>query len=87
MGSNAATWAGNGTPPDLSRGDVETMAAPRPGFDPSLNPGSPVIESTNTVETATREAAQRKAAKSLIQKDVKAAAPAETPAEKEPTAK
>lgn len=89
MGSNAATWAGNGTPPDLSRGDVETMAAPRPGFDPSLNPGSPVIESTNTVEMATREAAQRKAAKSLIQKDAKdaKAAPAETPAEKEPTAK
>ena len=41
MRSNAAIWAGSCTPPPLSKGDVAAMAAPRPGFDPSLNPGAP----------------------------------------------
>ena len=36
--SNAAIWAGHGAPPPLTAGDIATMAAPRPGFDPSLNP-------------------------------------------------
>jgi hypothetical protein len=33
------------------------MAAPRPGFDPSLNPGAPgSIESNHTTKTAAAEA-------------------------------
>jgi hypothetical protein len=56
MGSNAAIYAGP-NPPPLTHGDIATMAAPRPGFNPSLNPGAPAgIESTNTVTTAAREA-------------------------------
>lgn len=57
MTSKAATYAGP-NPPPLTPGDVETMAAPRPGFDPSLNPGGPgAIESNLTVKTAAAEAA------------------------------
>jgi len=57
MKSNAAIWAGHGAPPPLSAGDTATMAAPRPGFDPSLNPGAPAgVESVNTVTTAAKEA-------------------------------
>jgi hypothetical protein len=57
MGSTAATWAGSGAPPQITAGDTATMAAPRPGFDPSLNPGGPgEIESTHTVATAASEA-------------------------------
>jgi len=57
MLSGAATWAGPGTPPDLSHGDVATMAAPRPGFDPSLNPGGPDgIESSHTSAVKASEA-------------------------------
>ena len=53
MGSNAATWAGHGAPPPLTAGDAETMASPRPGFDPSLNPGAPgAIESSHTTNVA-----------------------------------
>ena len=53
MGSIAATWAGHGAPPALTHGDTAVMAAPRPGFDPSLNPGSPgAIESTHTTNVA-----------------------------------
>jgi len=51
MGSNAAIWAGSGAPPQITAGDTATMAAPRPGFDPSLNPGgdhTTSIESHNT---------------------------------------
>ena len=36
MESKGATWAGHGTPPPVTPGDVETMAAPKAGFDPSL---------------------------------------------------
>ena len=36
MESNAAIWAGHGTPLAVTPGDVETMAAPKAGFDPSL---------------------------------------------------
>lgn len=61
MGSKAATWAGHGTPPPLTAGDTAVMAAPRPGFDPSLNPGGQQnIESTHTVATAAKEAALKK---------------------------
>ena len=60
MGSKAAYWAGNGTPLPVTPGDVETMAAPRPGFDPSLNPGGPnSIESTHTTDTAANEATEK----------------------------
>ena len=56
MKSNAAIWAGAGAPPPLSPGDIATMAAPRPGFDPSLNPHAPgSIESNHTVMTAKAE--------------------------------
>ena len=56
MKSSAATWAGHGTPPPLTAGDTATMAAPRPGFDATLNPGAPdAIESNHTVATATKE--------------------------------
>jgi hypothetical protein len=38
------------------------MAAPRPGFDPSLNPGSPeAVESTHTAEVAAENAKPPKA--------------------------
>ena len=54
--SNAAIWAGHGAPPPLTAGDTAVMAAPRPGFDPSLNPGAPdAVESNHTVATATKE--------------------------------
>jgi hypothetical protein len=56
MESKGATWAGHGTPPPLSRGDVEVMAAPRPGFDPSLNPGGGAVESNHTTKVAASEA-------------------------------
>jgi hypothetical protein len=53
MGSTAAIWAGHGTPPAITAGDTAVMAAPRPGFDPSLNPGAPgAIESTHTTNVA-----------------------------------
>jgi len=56
MKSNAAIWAGSGAPPPLSKGDIATMAAPRPGFDPSLNPGAPNgVESAHTVATKAAE--------------------------------
>ena len=41
MDSEGAIWAGDGTPPPLTHGDTTTMAAPRPGFSPIHNPGSP----------------------------------------------
>lgn len=57
MRSTAATWAGHGTPPAITAGDTATMAAPRPGFDPSLNPGSPgAVESTHTTNVAAEHA-------------------------------
>jgi hypothetical protein len=64
MGSNAAIWAGSGAPPPITAGDAATMAAPRPGFDPSLNPGGPEgIESSHTEATAaSAKAAEAKAA-------------------------
>jgi len=74
MGSIAATWAGSGAPPQVTAGDTATMAAPRPGFDPSLNPGGPgAIESTHTSNVAEEnskptkpeELAKNKKAKSL----------------------
>jgi len=66
MGSTAATWAGSGAPPEVTSGDVETMAARRAGFDPSLNPGSPgAIESENTTNVA---AANAKPTKDLTKK-------------------
>ena len=83
MKSVAATWAGSGAPPPLSKGDVATMAAPRPGFDPSLNPGAPdAVESNHTTATAAAEAALKAApagdAKTaLIQKKNKEGPPAE----------
>jgi len=55
MESNAAIWAGHGTPLAVTPGDVETMAAPKAGFDPSLNPGGAAIESNHTVRTAAAE--------------------------------
>ena len=61
MGSNAATWAGHGTPPPLTAGDTATMAAPRPGFDPSLNPGAPgAVESSHTTSVAASHAKKTK---------------------------
>lgn len=61
MQSTAATWAGHGTPPPISPGDTETMAAKRPGFDPTLNPGGPAsIESTHTTATAAEHAKDKK---------------------------
>jgi len=54
------------------------MAAPRPGFDPSLNPGSPgAIESSNTTAVAAKHAKPTKpeeltAKGSLAQGDKKA---------------
>ena len=63
MGSTAATWAGDGAPPQITAGDTATMSAPRPGFDPSLNPGGPdAIESTHTTNTAEEEAKHVKSA-------------------------
>lgn len=77
MGSTAAIWAGHGTPPAITSGDAETMAAPRPGFDPSLNPGAPeAVESTHTVDSAAAHAAKAapaKDAKAAPAKDAKAA--------------
>jgi len=62
MKSNAATWAGDGVPPPLTAGDVATMAAPRPGFDPSLHhSGASGIESNHTTKTAAAENALDKA--------------------------
>ena len=64
MGSTAAIWAGSGAPPQITAGDTAVMAAPRPGFDPSLNPGWKVgdsLESSHTVSTAKAEAALAKA--------------------------
>jgi len=57
MGSIAATWAGSGAPPQITAGDTATMSAPRPGFDPTLNPNGTAVESENTVNTAAREKA------------------------------
>ena len=73
MGSTAATWAGHGTPPAITAGDTATMAAPRPGFDPSLNPGAPSsVESNHTTATAAKEeklkAVETKKEKKLVQK-------------------
>jgi len=57
MRSKAAIWAGHGAPPPITAGDTETMASPRPGFDPSLNPGSPgAIESVHTTNVAAAHA-------------------------------
>jgi len=57
MGSIAATWAGSGAPPQITAGDTAVMAAPRPGFDPSLNPGgSDSIESDHTAAVAAANA-------------------------------
>ena len=57
MGSIAATWAGSGAPPQITSGDTAAMAAPRAGFDPSLNPGAPDgVESNHTTNTAAAEA-------------------------------
>ena len=67
MGSNAAIWAGHGAPPPLTAGDIQTMAAPRPGFDPTLNPNGTAVESNNTVKTAAAEAKLTKK-KGLAQK-------------------
>jgi hypothetical protein len=71
MKSSAALWAGHGAPPPVTAGDIATMAAPRPGFDPTLNPGAPAgIESVNTVKTAAKEEAHKakgaKEAKGLV---------------------
>ena len=55
--SNAAIWAGHGAPPPLTAGDIATMAAPRPGFDPSLNPNGTAVESSHTTATAEAEKA------------------------------
>jgi len=61
MMSSAATWAGDGTPPPLTAGDTATMAAPRPGFDPSLYPGAPnSVESNHTSKVAKAEEALSK---------------------------
>ena len=69
MGSTAATWAGDGAPPQITAGDTAAMSAPRPGFDPSLNPGSPDgIESSHTTSTA---AAEAKLAKSAAKEEPK----------------
>ena len=58
MHSTAATWAGPGAPPPITAGDTATMAAPKGGFDPSLNPGAPdSVESNHTSRVAAREAA------------------------------
>jgi len=66
MHSNAAIWAGSGAPPQITAGDTAVMAAPRPGFDPSLNPGAPgAIESSNTTSVA---AEHSKPTKKLVQK-------------------
>jgi len=71
MGSNAATWAGDGAPPGLTSGDTATMAAPRPGFDPSLNPGSPNgVESSHTAAVAAENA--KPAPKEAAAKEAKA---------------
>lgn len=56
MRSNAAIWAGHGAPPQITAGDTATMSAPRPGFDPSLNPGGGAVESNHTNRVAAREA-------------------------------
>jgi hypothetical protein len=70
MKSTAATWAGHGAPPPITAGDTAVMAAPRPGFDPSLNPDGGAVESTHTVKTAAAEAALKaksaKEAKALV---------------------
>jgi hypothetical protein len=66
-GSKAATWAGPGAPPALTAGDNSTIAAPRPGFDPSLNPGGKNIESDHTMNTKAKEASLKK--KTLVQKN------------------
>ena len=76
MASSAATWAGSGAPPQITDGDTATMAAPRPGFDPSLNPGSPgAVESTHTTNVAAAHAKptkpeelSKKKNKKLVQK-------------------
>jgi len=69
MKSNAAIWAGSGAPPPLSKGDVATMAAPRPGFDPSLNPGAPEgVESSHTTATAKAELALKPKAAAAAKK-------------------
>jgi hypothetical protein len=53
MRSKAAIWSGSGAPPPVTAGDIGTMAAPKGGFDPSLNPGSPgAVESSNTTNVA-----------------------------------
>ena len=64
MESKAATWAGHGAPPPLTAGDTAVMAAPRPGFDPSLNPGAPEgVESTHTEAVAAASVKDAKDAK------------------------
>jgi hypothetical protein len=55
MTSTAATWAGPGTPPSTTAGDNETMAAPKAGFDASLQPGGGAVESNHTVKVAAAE--------------------------------
>ena len=51
MKSTAAIWAGSGAPPPVTPGDIATMAAPKAGFDASLQPGwtpDTQTESNNT---------------------------------------
>lgn len=75
MGSEAATWAGPGAPPQLTAGDTMTMSAPRAGFDPTLNPGGDAVESSHTVKVKAAEdklkaaeaKASAKSAKALAQ--------------------
>jgi hypothetical protein len=78
MESKAGYWAGPGAPPPLTAGDIETCAAPKAGFDSSLQPGGGATESNNTTRVAAREAKLAKAS---------AKAPAApTPAPKVPAA-
>lgn len=83
MGSEAATWAGDGAPPQLTSGDTATMAAPKAGFDPSLNPGSPEgVESSHTTKTAAKEAKLAKDAGKEAKKEEKKEEKAKTLAQK-----
>ena len=87
MKSNAAIWAGSGAPPPLTKGDTATMAAPRPGMDPSLNPGAPgAIESNHTTMTAAAEAELKAKEEAAAAKEAKAEASLAQKKE-EPTAK
>lgn len=56
MKSDAAIWAGEGAPPQLTAGDTAAMAAPRGNIDPSLSPDGGPVESTNTTDMASAAA-------------------------------